>query len=1052
MSVEFAPGTIFADYRVEALVARGGMGIVYRASDLSLQRPIALKLIAPELAEDERFRARFLKESRLAASLDHANVVPIYEAGEQDGQLYLAMRMVEGSDLRALLRRDGRLGAERTLAILGQVASALDAAHRRGLVHRDVKPGNVLIDEDGHVYLTDFGVSKKLDGVSTDTGRMVGTLDYLAPEQIRGEAVDARTDGYALACVLYECLAGVPPFHRETEGETLWAHMQEQMVPLRDHPALTPVLQKGLAKERTERYASCVELIEDARRALGLAAPSARHSRIPAVLVRRRRGILAAGLLVLAATAAAAIVVLTRGGPRPPPVGNGVLAIESANARLGSFTAARSAPSNIAVGDGAVWALNTEDDTVSRIDPGTKRLVKTFTTSGRPSDLAVGAGAVWVGNRGGDFAARPLAEHQAYTTASVSRVDPDSGEVTRTVKLPDRSEESQPPSVGFPQLAVGAGAVWAIDPDPSVSRIDPRTGRITATIDAPVVPSTIAAGPEGVWFLSWEAESVMRIDPRTNRVAQTIPIGSDFLSGIAVGAGAVWVTSPEDGLLWRIEPWMHGGARVGPQAITRSIEVGVGVNYVAFGAGAVWTGNWMDGTVSRIDPRTNRVTTKVAVGAPQALAAGAGSAWVSVAAGTKDGSLPAATCSEVASGGGRPDVLIASDLPLQGPNGAGPRQLVDAIRAVLQSRGFRAGKYVVGYQSCDDSTAQTGYYEQRKCAANANAYARAKSVVAVIGSYESPCSVPEIPILNRALGGPLAIVGLASTNPGLTRGGRLSIPGFNLRGEPNVYYPTGVRNFLRLVARDDQQGVAHAELAEQLGLRSVYLLYDPGDSGAATWTNPFQRAAAKLGVRIAGSAAFDANAESYRALADRVARTGADGVLIGGQVALGGDKLLKALRARLGPRATIMAPEGFTPIPDVLERAGRAAHGLYVTTPVVPPDALHLTPTQDRFIRDLGETARAQNLLHTVQATEVVLDAIAHSDGTRASVLRELRATRVKNGVLGSFTFDRYGDIDPAKVTILRVTGHTPRNANLPLDYEGAVVDRVETVPASLSG
>ena len=224
----------------------------------------------------------------------------------------------------------------------------------------------------------------------------------------------------------------------------------------------------------------------------------------------------------------------------------------------------------------------------------------------------------------------------------------------------------------------------------------------------------------------------------------------------------------------------------------------------------------MDGTVSRIDPRTNTVTTKVPVGAPQALAAGAGSAWVSVAAGTKDGNLPAAACSEVASGGGKPDVLIASDLPLQGPNGAGPRQLVDAIRAVLQSHGFRAGKYVVGYQSCDDSTTQTGYYEQRKCAANANAYARAKRVVAVIGAYESFCARPEIPILNRAPGGPLALVGLASEFAGLTRGGRLSIPGFGLRGEPNVYYPTGVRNFLRLVARDDQQGVAEAELAKQL--------------------------------------------------------------------------------------------------------------------------------------------------------------------------------------------------------------------------------------------
>jgi serine/threonine protein kinase len=171
MTVAFAPGTIFAGYRVESLVARGGMGVVYRATDLSLQRPVALKLIAPELAEDERFRGRFLKESRLAAALDHANVVPIYEAGEQDGQLYLAMRYVEGSDLKAVLRRDGRLAPERALAILGQVAGALDAAHRRGLVHRDVKPGNVLIDADGHAYLTDFGVTKHRGGDRADGGR-----------------------------------------------------------------------------------------------------------------------------------------------------------------------------------------------------------------------------------------------------------------------------------------------------------------------------------------------------------------------------------------------------------------------------------------------------------------------------------------------------------------------------------------------------------------------------------------------------------------------------------------------------------------------------------------------------------------------------------------------------------------------------------------------------------------------------------------------------------------------------------------------------------------
>ena len=273
MKAAFTPGTAFAGYRVDSIVGRGGMGVVYRATDLSLERPVALKLIAPELAEDERFRDRFLREPRLAASLDHPNVIPIYEAGEHEGQLYLAMRFVEGSDLGTLLERGGKLPPQQTLDVLGQMAGALDAAHRRALVHRDVKPANVLLDEDGHVYLTDFGITKQLGGASTDTGRMVGTLDYLAPEQIRGDPVDGRTDGYALGCVMYECLAGAPPFRRATEAEALWAHMQEEPAPLKGHAALDPVVRKALAKDREDRYGTCAELVEGAAAALGLHAP-----------------------------------------------------------------------------------------------------------------------------------------------------------------------------------------------------------------------------------------------------------------------------------------------------------------------------------------------------------------------------------------------------------------------------------------------------------------------------------------------------------------------------------------------------------------------------------------------------------------------------------------------------------------------------------------------------------------------------------------------------------------------------------------------------------
>jgi ABC-type branched-subunit amino acid transport system substrate-binding protein/DNA-binding beta-propeller fold protein YncE len=1033
MSVTVGPGSTFGGYLVESLVGRGGMGVVYRATDLSLQRPVALKLIAPKLAQDERFRARFLREPRLAASLDHPNVIPIYEAGEHDGQLYLVMRFVEGSDLKALLGRERKLAPERAMAVLAQVAGALDAAHRRGLVHRDVKPANVLLDQEGHVYLTDFGITKQLGGDSTDTAQVVGTLDYLAPEQIRTETVDGRTDCYALACVLYECLSGAPPFRRDTEAETMWAHMQEQPAPLEAHPALDPVLQKALAKEKDDRYASCSELIEAAAQALGVGTPQpARRPRVAPGLLRRGRVIVAAGLLVVGAAIAAVIVALTSGneGGELAPVGNGVAAIDPAEARIASFTKEVTPPSNIAVGEGAVWVLNTEDQTVSRIDPQTKAVTRRFRTRGVPSDLAVGEGALWVGNGGGQF---------GNFTVSISRLDPKSGEVTRTVKLldPTGSGSTGTFNWGSPQIAVGAGAVWAADPGLTVSRIDPASGRLVARFEADARLG-IAAGEEGVWFLSPQGGAVTRIDPRTNRVGQTIPIGSVYVGGIAVGAGSVWATGEKDGLVWRIEP--------GPDAATRSIDVGAGVTYIAFGAGAIWTANFIDGMVSRIDPRTNTVTARVPIGAAQALAAGAGSAWVSTAGRTAEGTLPASACGELVSGPERPDVLIASDLPLQGPQGAGPRAMADAIRLVLTQRGFRAGRHTVGYRSCDDSTAQTGAFENRKCAANANAYAQAKQLVALIGPYNSYCSAIEIPILNRAPGGPLAMISPTNTDPELTRADIHE--GF--RGAPDVFYPTGVRNYVRLRPGEDLQGVAQAVHAKRLGLQRVYVLDDGPGLLRSLLSDPFRRTAGKLGVSIAGSATFDPEAESYDQLADKVARSGAQGVLMGAELYYGGDRLLKALRARLGARVPIMTGHLFPPA-DTLKFVGGAARGLYLATTDLPRAVLPLNAAGRRFARDVaGADTPLDGVLEAGQAAELVLDAIARSDGTRASVLKELRASEVEDDILGSFRFDRNGDITPDAIAILRIVGSTPPDIGLPGVFRGAIVDRVVKRPARL--
>jgi serine/threonine protein kinase/DNA-binding SARP family transcriptional activator len=298
---DLAPGAVFAGYRIDSVIGRGGMSIVYLAEHLGLERNVALKVLAPQLAQDERFHDRFVRESRIAASMEHPAIVPIYEAGEAEGLLFLAMRYVPGTDLQRLIRREGTLEAERTAWIVGEVASALDAAHARGLVHRDVKPGNILVVEgegrDGRdqVYLSDFGLTKRLEGGSgglTQTGQFVGTVEFVAPEQIEGRTVDGRADVYSLACVAFECLTGRPPFARDAQVATLYAHLREPppavTVARPDlPPAIDRVLAKGLAKAATDRYATCGGFADALRRVLGPAAAESEPGARPATGPRR---------------------------------------------------------------------------------------------------------------------------------------------------------------------------------------------------------------------------------------------------------------------------------------------------------------------------------------------------------------------------------------------------------------------------------------------------------------------------------------------------------------------------------------------------------------------------------------------------------------------------------------------------------------------------------------------------------------------------------------------------------------------------------------------
>jgi len=274
-------GSQLAGYRLEAVVGRGGMGLVYRAEHLRLRRKVALKVLPPELAADADFRKRFESESRLAAAIDHPNIIPLYDAGEADGLLFLTMRLVDGLDLDALLKRDGPMAADAAVSVAAQVGAALDAAHARGLVHRDVKPGNVLVATGAgtqapyHCYLTDFGLSKDTfaPGGLTRAGEFVGTIDYVAPEQIQGIALDGATDQYALGCVLYQCLTGHPPFEHPSELDVMQAHLSG------DPPAVTArrpdlpraidaVVAQAMAKDPPDRHASCLALASAAQAAL----------------------------------------------------------------------------------------------------------------------------------------------------------------------------------------------------------------------------------------------------------------------------------------------------------------------------------------------------------------------------------------------------------------------------------------------------------------------------------------------------------------------------------------------------------------------------------------------------------------------------------------------------------------------------------------------------------------------------------------------------------------------------------------------------------------
>jgi streptogramin lyase len=636
-----APGTVFAGYRIVGMIGRGGMGVVYRATQLALDRPVALKLVAPELAEDSEFRERFKRESRLAASIDHPNVITIHEAGEAAGQLYISMRFVEGTDLGALVAREGPLDPVRAACVVAQVAAALDAAHARGLVHRDIKPANVLVewrDAEERAYLTDFGLTKRSDAGSelTRTGQWVGTLDYAAPEQVAGGAIDARADVYALGCVLYKALAGGAPFGGREDVAKLYAHVNEEPTPVTEGRPELPseldeVLRRALAKSPEDRFASAGDLGRAARAAAegrapalaersvatGKAAPTVPSDRptesLPAApaTVRAeetpatariappgRRWMPLAGAAALLAVAGVAAVAVLGGGSD----GN---ALEAESFDIGAIAVGTS-PAGVGVGEDGVWVGVDEEDVVKRIDPDSGEVADSIEVSeGADGSLAVGEGFVWVRS----------------DSDTVTKIDPGSRQVVgNPIEVPIDSDG---------ELAIGEGFVWTANPaSDSISRIDPDTGRVREFETTGLGPE-IAVGEGSVWVTGEERASLNRIDPDSGEVEDTFDLGTEaiiFGGSVAIGEGGVWLTNPDEDTLSRID--LASG-----ELDERPIKLPEGFDGdVTVGGGAVWVRSSSDGAVVRVDPDAREVVgrpTSAGSSSSGRVVVGYGSVWVS---------------------------------------------------------------------------------------------------------------------------------------------------------------------------------------------------------------------------------------------------------------------------------------------------------------------------------------------------------------------------------------------------------------------------------------
>ena len=642
---ELQQGAIFAGHRIEGIAGRGGFGVVYRATHLHLDHVVALKLISSGRAGDENFRERFKSESRIAVSIRHPNVVAVHNAGEEDGLLFVTMDFIEGTDLRGLLTREGRLDPETAVTIVRQLAAALDAAHEKGLVHRDIKPGNVLIDERNgaqHVYLTDFGLSKQMDATSgvTASGAFVGTLDYVAPEQIRGDRLDARTDVYALGCVMFELLSGDVPFASQQEKVAkIYAHLQEQPPELIDAApevpaALSEVVWRSMSKAPDDRHPSAGDFARAAAAALEGRQPSEpeRNVGIGAAAPTQAFDVLAAA----AAGAAAAPETAEAAGPEtaepeipetaespapevpaepeemaepttagetvtvppPPPRAPERSTQPDAPAPAGKGSgrgrvlagivalAALAAGAYAVLGGGGDGGGDGGDDRGGGGTGGSgggEAVSVMAEVPGKPVGIAVSGNDVWVSSRQAGVLTR------LDTSGKVQgRVDlAGEGEQVEVVERGDLVEVAEE---GDLFIAVGEGE----GVPGHVLHLNPEGEEIAQT-PTDFEPRGIAIGKEYVWSANIESDTVTRVDP-TDATGVSFPVG-DGPARAAPGddvAKGTWISNSEDGSLSRITEF--------GDTVTPIPDVGDTPRGIAVGAGKVWVAVQGGDQLAQIDP------------------------------------------------------------------------------------------------------------------------------------------------------------------------------------------------------------------------------------------------------------------------------------------------------------------------------------------------------------------------------------------------------------------------------------------------------------------